>query len=365
MHIVFLADPIDTQQAGIHAYCLNGLKAILDHNTKHQITIIKQTPKNFHPKAKIKAIKNPLNTAYNPIRKFWSIPNAIRKLNPDVVVEMAHFGPFNLPKNIKRVTVIHDLIPIKFPKTHYSKSNLAHRILLPRILKQATRIITPSKAVEQDLHELYPCTSGKTQAIYLGGEIPATDTLSDLPNFIPSEPYFFHAGTFEPRKNHRTLLQAYQHYRDQGGPVKKLLLAGEKGWKSNKIYKAIKNHPYRSEIINLGPLPQHKLIPLYSNAHAFIFPSLYEGFGLPLLEAMKCGAPCISAHNSSLIEVGGDGVLFFETEQSNDLAKKMRELDDAENRQQWKQRALEQSQKFSWEKHATEFLESLEKLLSS
>ena len=360
MHIVFLADPIDNQNGGIHYYCVNSLKAILEANTKHKITIIKETSKSFHPKANIIARKR----NHGLIREFLSIPQIVKRLNPDIVVEMAHFGPFNLPDSIKRVTVIHDLTPISHPQWHKSQSPPAHKIFLPLILKNAHAIITPSVSTCADLYKYYPVSINKTQCIYLGAESMFTPTKD--PVFIEKyqleTPYFLHIGTFEPRKDHLTLLAAYQKYRENKGAVKKLILIGGTGWKSKKIHKAIESHPFKNEIEILGFVDRTELPTLLTQCHGFIFPSLYEGFGLPLLEAMSCGAPCIVSRNSSLTEVGGDDAMYFQTGNSKELANKMKKLENPALRNSLKKVALKQSMNFSWEFHSTAFFKLVELL---
>ena len=359
MHIVFLADPIDNQNGGIHYYCLNSLKAIIEKTTTHHITIIKETSTSFHLKANILALKR----NHGLIREFWSIPRAIKKLNPDIVIEMAHFGPFNIPKKIKRITIIHDLTPILFPKWHTFQSPHTHRIFLPHILKKADQIITPSLSTKKDLIDYLPPTKDKTKVVPLGAEdifIPTTDK-DIIKKYKLEKPYFLHTGTFEPRKNHLTLLDAYQLYRENGGRTTSLILTGGTGWKSKKIHQAIKTHPYKDEIKILGFVDRQDLPTILSQAHGFIFPSLYEGFGLPLLEAMKCGAPSITAENSSLTEVGGSAALYFKTTDSTDLASKMEYLDDPLIRTSLKTASLQQAKNFSWERHAEKFLELIEK----
>ncbi len=357
MHIVFLADPIDTQKKGIHYYCLNSLKAILKQNKNCKITIIKQNKKSFDPKTNIIAVRGKNRF----IRNFWSIPRKIRKLNPDIVVEMAHFGPFNLPENIKRVTVIHDITPIKYPKWHRFPSPILHKILLPKVITQAHKIITPSLATKEDLTQEYPETKDKTIIIPLGAEdifVPTKDK-TVIQKYNLEKPYFLHTGTFEPRKGHLTLLDAYQEYRDNNGKTKQLILVGGKGWKSKKIHKAIKIHPYKSEIKVLGHIPRAELPTLMTQSQAFIFPSLYEGFGLPLLEAMSCGAPCITALNSSLTEAGGSAALYFNTKNSENLSEKMSHIDDDFIRTSLKTASLQQAKNFSWESHAEELLKNI------
>ena len=358
MHIVFLADPLDTQEAGIHYFCVEVLRHLVKKKEAHNITIIRQKKlKNFPEATEIGIGTIPLLGRYDPIRKFYTIPKKVRALKPDIVVEMAHFGPFGLPKNIKRITVIHDVTPIRFSNCYHFIPALLQRIFLPRILKKAWKVITPSLKTEEDLHNLYPITKGKT--------VPILNTVSEIfkPTIDPKvmqkhqliEDYFLHVGTLEPRKNHLQLLKAYEIYHQKTKHPKKLILVGSKGWKSKRIHHALQQHPFTSDIRLLGYVDRHDLPALYTQCEAFILPSIYEGFGLPLLEAMKCGAYCISSNTSSLPEVGGDAVQYFNPYHEDDLAELMLKITPIK-RETYRKKAIVRGLEFDWNEYVRQLL---------
>lgn len=324
LKIAIIADSLDTQQAGIHVYTRNMVDA-LEQSGKFEVFVIR-LKYDHHDQTKKQIVIPPFLPFLqkDPFRIFFSLPHIITKLQPDIVIEPAHFGPFNLPKKIKRVTVIHDLTPIRNPEWHSLFSSTLQRLFLPGILKRASLVITNSKCTSNDLEEQYPYTSAKIAQIY-----PAANSYYnpvDNPGTFQKLPFFLCVGTIEPRKNLPFLLDAYQLFRERSDQVHQLVICGGNGWKNKNFYRKFKRHPYRDDILLKGFVSREELKYLYIATSAFIFPSLYEGFGFPVLEAMKCGAPCIISNRSSLPEVGGNAALYFDPENSEELTEKLLEI---------------------------------------
>ncbi|NNF02193.1 MAG: glycosyltransferase family 4 protein [Bacteroidia bacterium] len=326
MRIAIIGDPIDQQKAGIHVYTKEMVKAMIEVNERHELYLIREKiDKQFDDieQIEVKIGDFPGAAAW---RKFVSVPRVLNQMKMDVVIEPAHFGPWNLKPSIKRVTIIHDLTPILFPQFHRRTSSLLQRIFLPAILKRTDLIIANSENTKSDICKVYPNVCDKVVRIYPGVQsifrpVEAPDVLK---NYGISKPYFLFVGTIEPRKNISTLLKAYQIYREQNEGSVKLVLVGGKGWKSKKIYSEIRNHHFSKDIIEPGYVKMADLPALYSGAMGFIYPSLYEGFGFPVLEALSCGTPVLVAQNSSLIEVGGDIATFFHEKDYITLSEQMR-----------------------------------------
>jgi glycosyltransferase involved in cell wall biosynthesis len=132
-----------------------------------------------------------------------------------------------------------------------------------------------------------------------------------------------------------------------------VIIAGRPGWKSRAFYEALSKHPFLDDIILTGYLPRQHLASLYSQAIALIFPSLYEGFGLPVVEAMSCGTPCLLSKTSSLPEVGGKAALYFDPEDPDAIAKSMLKIYNNKSlREALSEEALKQAAKFSWKEYA-------------
>lgn len=359
--IAFLADPIDNQDAGIHVYTREMIASIEKVCTQLKLVSIRSGSNkaiNNESDFFLKHLKLPGSRAY---RYFIQLPNTIKKLKPDIVIEPAHFGPFNLSKRIKRVTIIHDLTPIKNPEWHNFHHGLLQKIFLPSILKKANLVITNSQNTLNDLREHYPFTISKSTYIYPGIDpfygINKEEVKNEKENFILT------TGTIEPRKNYNILLDAYQLFRETTSHKHKLVICGGKGWKAKSFYKKLENHPFKSDIHLKGFVPKAELKELYKNTTTFIFPSLYEGFGFPVAEAMACGAPCIISQSSSLTEVGGDAVLYFDPKLATELAEQIETLINSPTLSiTLINKGLEHSKNFNWKTFATRFEVEMQQL---
>lgn len=364
-HIVIIADPIDKQLAGIHYFTLNLIEHLLAQDKLNKYSIVKINPNPISDKIDHISLPNTLKFLQNdPIRTFFTLPRLIRKLKPDIVIEPAHFGPFNLPKRIKRITCIHDLTPIKFPKYHPLASVIAHKLMMPHIISKADLLLTNSENTTEDLIHYFPKAKGKTQTIYLGkGDLfKPSRSESILEHYKIAEPYFLSIGTIEPRKNLICLLEAYQLFRTSYKKKVNLVITGEFGWKSEKFYKKFLKHPFKNDITLIGYAKRAHLPFLYSHADAFIYPSFYEGFGLPVVEAMACGTVSILSNSSSLTEVGGNAAIYFNPNSPLELKEIMIDLYEKENLKRLiEEKAINQARKFTWEKFAKTLIQLINK----
>ncbi len=363
MRIAIIADPLDKQTAGVYTFTRK-LVEMLPRMDKNNEYLFFRTDKNKGSDINQLAIPNTLKFLRDdPIRTFCTLPKAIKEFQPDVVIEPAHFGPFNLPKHIKRVTVIHDLTPILFPKWHRFHSQLLQRIILPGILKRADLVVCNSQHTMNDVSSYSPQAAKKTAFVHLGkGDhfVPQEDP-AVLERYGINQAYFLFVGTIEPRKNLSRLLLAFEQFKKKNASAHKLIIVGGNGWKSKDFHSLLEVHPYRKDIILPGYIPESDLPVLYAMAAAFIYPSLYEGFGLPVLEAMACGAAVITSNVSSLPEVGGDAVLYVNPNSVADLAEKMETIcNNQDLRDSLKEKSINQAAKFSWEKFSREFVNLLE-----
>ncbi len=369
MRIAIIADPLDNQNAGVHIYTKAVLDEFAKRNDGHEYILIRQQESDDYPNFEQIVLKNiNLPIGYASIRLFFLIPYVLRKKKVDVVIEPAHFGPFNLPKRIKRVTVIHDLTPIKFPEYHRWHSQLLQKLFLGRILKNTDWVITNSQNTTNDLEEYYPVTKGKNSPFLLGKakRFRPTTNSERIKELGISEPFFLSVGTIEPRKNLIVLLDAYEIFCKQTKHEIQLIIAGGMGWKSESFEEKLNQHPFRNQIKVLGYVENDDLPILYSHCKVLIYPSIYEGFGFPILEGMACGAPVICSNNSSLPEVGGDVAFYFPADSSDKLFELMLKFASCneEELDHISKRGLERAKLFSWKNHAEQIIEVLEKLVS-
>ena len=362
--LVILAGPLDNQDAGVHRVTfelINGL-----HNLKDcpfEVTLIRDRKDGQFEKFKTIAIPSFKKIpGFQSFRLFFLVPLYCIFKGADIVFEPAHFGPFNLLPWIKRVTFIHDLTPIKFPQFHTFNGAVLQKIFLPLILRRTHLIICNSENTKQDLHEIYSFTKDKVKRIYLGisSFFEPTNVTDALSKCKINDSFFLSVNTIEPRKNITTLLKAFELYKDTSNNNHQLVLVGGKGWKNEKIYESIQSHKYVDDILLTGYVTNEELKQLYSHCHAFIYPSVYEGFGLPVLEAAFCGSPVIVANNSSLREIAPHKSLLFDTMNANDLTSKMLLTDN----QRFKQNIDDLKSKYNWENFTEQLVQILSKRLT-
>jgi glycosyltransferase involved in cell wall biosynthesis len=263
---------------------------------------------------------------------------------------LAHF------RHARTVFTLHDLIFLRYPEYHLPYNRWYLTFAMPRYLRAADVIITPSEWTKQDALNYYNVPESKIKVIY---EAPA-------PTFQPvtdpaalqhvrqkyrlPEKFILHVATIEPRKNLSRLLDAFGTLLPDW-PDLNLVLVGKKGWLYEAFFQKLQASGLQEKVIFPGYVDELDLPAFYQLAELFVFPSLYEGFGLGPLEAMACGAPVISSNSSSLPEVVGDAGLLIDPTDTAALSQALRQvLGNAELRRDLKQRGLLQAQKFSWQR---------------
>lgn len=239
-------------------------------------------------------------------------------------------------------------------------------LFLKRSIKNADKIIAISEATKNDIIELFEIKPEKIQTIYNGTNINSEYKVTEKEEQeikekfdIQSTPYIFFISTIEPRKNIPTLIKAYNYVREKGIDLK-LIIAGGLGWKYENILKEIEESKYKEDINLPGYVSKEEKQYLLKNTKALVYPSLYEGFGLPILEAMANGALVITSNVSSLPEVGGDIAYYYNNVLNHEeLGEKIIQvLNISEEAKQEKlEQGLEQVKRFTWEKCAKETLE--------
>jgi glycosyltransferase involved in cell wall biosynthesis len=264
-------------------------------------------------------------------------------------------------KKAKRVAFIHDLTTILYPHHHVKSNVMLHNKRFKDIHK-IDAILTNSEYTKKDIIEHLNIKPEKVFVTYLGadGKFKPIDILqvnSVLDKYRIQKPYILFVGTLEPRKNVQNIIKAFNHLKQTKKIPHKLVLAGQKGWKFEDIFKEIGTSQFKSDIIHIGYADDGDIPALMSGAEVFLYPSLYEGFGLPVLEAMKCGVPVITSNISSMPEVGGDACLYVEPESVQQLADKLYLLINNKDLQNnFSKKGMERAKLFSWEKCAEETL---------
>ncbi len=361
MKIAILADPVDNQLAGVHTFTREMILSLLRHDKENRYYLFRRRRNPSFPGARNVVVpKLGWTILFPAMRLFYIFGRLAKRYRINVVIEPAHFGPFFMPRKVKRVTVIHDLTPLKFPEHHRFHSQLLQSLFLRHIMKRADLIITNSENSRLDIISYYPFTEDKVEKIYLGHDEIFRPDINPrvLEKYGITKSYFLFVSTLEPRKNLSLLLHAYQRFRVDSKTEVALVIVGKRGWKCRRLYNEINKHPYRDDIILPGYVLLEDLPPLYSQALAFVYPSYYEGFGLPVLEAMACGAPCLVSNVSSLPEVAGSATLMFNPFDVADLTEQMQTVTmDVELRKELSAKGIQHASLFSWDKFALELIE--------
>jgi len=266
----------------------------------------------------------------------------------DVYHEAAFF-PFMAPKGVKTVFTIHDLSLIRYPQHHPRERVLYFDLFFRRRLRQVSRYLAVSEFTRREMVEVLGIDRsliGLTHNAIDPQQFHPCPGKTRIPGLAPDEPYFLFLGTNDPRKNPQVIPKALA----ASGLDVPLVLAGWSGWS--------REDAAAGRVVELGYVSEESLAGLYSDALALIYPSLYEGFGLPVLESMSCGCPVITADAASLPEVGGDACLYLEDPSDPlEMARAMtRVAADAQLREHMRAKGLVQATRFSWERSAQEAL---------
>lgn len=281
-----------------------------------------------------------------------------------------HFFTAPVSKKCRKVVTFHDLSFKRYPQ-YFSWRKRIWQIFLIDALKeacQADKIIAVSESTKSDLINLYHINSDKIKIIYSGvGEhfrlINGEQAIKNdvVKKYKLPDKFILYFGTIEPRKNIAGLIKAFEILKDNKNMLElKLVLAGAMGWLYKNIIKTAQASKYHQDIIFTGFIEEQDKPYLYNLAQLFVYPSFFEGFGFPLLEAMACGIPAIVSHNSSLPEVVGDAALMIDPYRLNEMSWAMNEiLTNSATRERMIKKGFSRVQKFSWQKCAEETLEVL------
>lgn len=267
----------------------------------------------------------------------------------------------------KRAVVIHDMVLRDIPKTMSFKNRIIMRIFMKRSLKRADLIITDSEFSRDRIENYYGFVKDKITVIPCGTDKkifhPINDPkqIDDVKNkYKIFGNYFLYLGTVEPRKNIITLLKAYQKVTARYTDAPVLVIAGGNGWRNKEIYETAQDAKLKDKVLFTGYVDENEIPILLNGALVFCFPSYYEGFGLPVLEAMACGVPVIASKAASIPEVAGDCVILTDPYSADEISEAMIRLwQDPGLRKELSDKGLRRSELFSWQKCAEKIYELL------
>lgn len=271
------------------------------------------------------------------------------------------------PKGAKFILGVHDVIPKVFPQGHTEETRLKLEKELPHALSKADVIVVDAQCTLTDILRFYGSEyKEKIKVIYPGVSeefrIMPKNT-KNLYNYIflkynIHSNYIIYIGTLEPRKNVTGLIKAYTALKKQYAIKQQLVIAGMKGWLYEEIFKLAEESNLGKDIVFAGYVPREELKVFYNFADVCVYPSFYEGAGLPVLEAFKCGCPVVVSNVSSMPEFAGDAAILIDPKDTNSIADGIyRFLSSEELRKEYSRKGLKRASEFTWERTALQMLE--------
>ena len=287
--------------------------------------------------------------------------------------DITHFFNYIAPPGVggKTVVTVHDMVIRAFPETVRTRTKLLLETGLKRSMQRADRIVTDSEFSRSEIIKYYPAFADKLRVVYCGVDLKRFQPVDDPAEIARvkqahgiSGDYFLYLGTVEPRKNLVRLIEAYAKLLAQTEAPPKLVLAGGKGWLDSEIYQTVQTLQLDEQVLFTNYIPEADLRGLLCGALAFVFPSVYEGFGMPPLEAMACRVPVLASTAASLPEVTGDCAVDVDAFDPESIAEGMYRLwSDAGLRQELANRGYARAQTFTWDAAARQLYAVYEELL--
>lgn len=355
LRIAVDARPLAIPHNGIGRYTSSILREFASGSKAHEVYLYSdrpfelgfQLPKQWKVRNG-KISSSGLSTAFaQAVFPYWAIRDRI-----DIFWSPRHQLPILLPTRLRKVLTIHDVVWRRFPQTMRRLGPLVEAIFTPHSLRIADQVIADSQFTRSELAQLFPWVARKTEVVYL-----ASDLCSETSNETSRQPkaYFLFVGSNEPRKNLQRLLYAYIQYRTLSLSPVDLVIAGSDQWGDFNVGDFIRDNQLEPSVHLIRHVDDNLLSSLYAHAEALVMVSLYEGFGLPLVEAMQWGIPIVASNTSAVAEVAGNAGLLVDPTDIDAIARALKSIsEDQETRTMLIENARIRAFLFSWEKAASE-----------
>lgn len=346
---------------GYGYFIYESFKRIAKNNPQHQFIFIFDRPYNeqfvFAPNI-TPVIAGP--PARHPLLwKLWydvKVPAILRKVKADVFVSCDGFC--SLHTKVPQCLVVHDLSFLHFPSFIRKSHLLYYRRNTPKFLAKASKVATVSEFSKKDIEDTYKVAAGKTDVVYSASKeifqpVSAAVKSEVKEKYTAGKEYFIYTGAIHPRKNLMNLLKAFSLFKKRQQTGMKLVLAGRLAWKYESFTKSLETYKYRNDVVLTGYIDEAELARLTGAAYAMVYPSLFEGFGVPVLEAMQCGVPVITSSDTSMQEIAKEAALYATPGDINEIAEKMMLIYKDENlKKQLTEKGKIVAEQYSWDKTA-------------
>ena len=356
MKVALLTDSIDAHAPGFANYAMelaDELARLLP-----ELTLVHRGQDAYYDGRRHETYAVPGPAPLRRLLRQWTLPDTLVAGGYELVHDTYHFGPFLRRRRFARVLTIGDLTPLT-TDSHARSNRWAHRLALPVIARRAHRIVTFSEQSKRDIVRLFGIDADRIAVTLLaanprfspldGPTIDGARRRLGLP-----ERYLLFVGSIEPRKNVERLIRGYERALPAIGDVR-LVLASRRMWRVHRLPALLRELGLESRVLRRADIGQDDLPAVYGGALGLCYPSLYEGFGLPPLEAMQCGTPVLTSNTSSLPEVVGDAAIAVDPRSIDAIAAGIVELvtDDA-RRADLSRRGIDRARMFSWQRCARE-----------
>lgn len=376
-HILIDFTQIPLQKVGVGVYATNLIEEIIKVPTNNKYFILINDDEDCLDsleKTNIELIRVKGNYFRRPFLRLFLeqmfIPYLTFKKNIDIIHSLHYSFPL-LPLKAKKCVTIHDMSFFKFPKMHKLFKRIYFKFYLKILPEKADRIIAISQSTFEDFISLTGASKRKMSIVPLGRPkwedaiFPTERIREALSGFGVKNEYLLYIGMIEPRKNITTIIYAFNKIQQSHTDLQ-LVIAGPKGWHYKPVFKLLDNLKLHGKILFPGYITIDEKAMLMKNAIIFVYPSIYEGFGLPILEAMSLGIPTVTSNVSSMPEIAGDAAVLINPESIDELYSGIKKL--LENKQfynELKEKAILRASQFSWEKAAKETVAVYENILNN
>jgi len=311
----------------------------------------------------------PLKSTNDWLRLASYLPKISRAWQADIL-HTTYISPLIAP--CKQVVTVHDVVFKRYPDFFSPRDRILFSTLLPLTLHAVDAVITVSSHARDEILTFYPHLQGKVHVTLEAASSKLFKPINDVRAFerMQSEyeidaNFILAVGNLQPRKNLSRLIEAFSRIRENGNPLQ-LVIVGKSQWQSSDIYTLVKKLDLDDKVVFTGYVPDEDLAVLYNMAAVFVYPSLYEGFGLPVLEAMNCGTPVITSNCSSLPEVAGDAAILVDPYSTDAISAAMEKvLNDNKLERDLSVIGKDWSGKFSWAKTAESTMDIYQKIINN
>lgn len=365
---------IKNQIDGIGKFTLESFKHIVNSYPEHKFIFIfdRKPHPDFLFAKNIEAITISPQARHPILYKIWyqySLKKLLKKVKPDIFVATDGMIPLNT--QTKTLSVVHDLNFVHHPQHLPSALSNYYCHYFPKFTNNADRIATVSKFSKSDLIETYGVKESKIDVVYNGADdgfkpISEDEKSAIKLKYTNNKNYFLFVGTLHPRKNLVNLFKAFDTFKTSTKSDFKLLIVGKKMWWTNEIETTYNNLQYKNDIVFTGRVEEKELYKITASAYALTYIPIFEGFGIPLVEAMSCGVPVITSNVTSMPEVVENAGVLVNPFSIGEIKDALLKISNNEGfRKELSDKSLVQAKKFSWKKTGDLLWESINKTINA